>query len=670
MNFKTIIALVAFLFLTATCSAQAKVDSLLNELKSTNHESQTDLIRDQLQLSYDIWSRNHHISDSLLNKSIELLQSVNSPELSIRAKFMKANRLPTPEEKIRNYIELDSLVSRLNLSAKLRVDIKYKLALRLYDVKKCDESIQIYKEAIQLAREFGVDDLGRLLISITNPIIFLEDHYSAMSYFLEALEVEGDHHGRVYASIPNVCRKMEDWDNMIKYGYIGLEDAIDKRNYRREVFSLMQLGYAYMKKFDYVNARKYAEEAWRISREKKFFNRAGIILTTLIQTELEDGNIDKAISYEKELKYGNKTIALPSIYTHLAMAYVQKGEIYKAIDYCNFALENIGAESEQPYDIALYQMEAYDCLSVAYEKLKNYKKAYEAKKLYEEAKEVVKGKGAILSISKALNQQELAQQEKILKLENEQATQLYDARINRFKIIGFFGLLLLALGGFTMFQLRNRNQKIAKQNETIGKALTEKDLLLREIHHRVKNNLQLVSSLLTLQGRSINDETALQAINEGKSRVRSMALIHQDLYNKENLTGIGVKDYIEKLTQELFSTYRIDKDKISLEMQVENMILDVDTLVPLGLIINELITNSLKYAWSEGQLGMLSVSLSKLNDALVLEVQDDGVGYDHTKVSDSSFGSTLVAALAEQLEAKVSIVSNNGTSVKLVIKDE
>jgi len=221
-----------------------------------------------------------------------------------------------------------------------------------------------------------------------------------------------------------------------------------------------------------------------------------------------------------------------------------------------------------------------------------------------------------------------------------------------------------------MFQLRNRNQKIAKQNETIGKALTEKDLLLREIHHRVKNNLQLVSSLLTLQGRSINDETALQAINEGKSRVRSMALIHQDLYNKENLTGIGVKDYIEKLTQELFSTYRIDKDKISLEMQVENMILDVDTLVPLGLIINELITNSLKYAWSEGQLGMLSVSLSKLNDALVLEVQDDGVGYDHTKVSDSSFGSTLVAALAEQLEAKVSIVSNNGTSVKLVIKDE
>jgi len=100
------------------------------------------------------------------------------------------------------------------------------------------------------------------------------------------------------------------------------------------------------------------------------------------------------------------------------------------------------------------------------------------------------------------------------------------------------------------------------------------------------------------------------------------------------------------------------------------MILDVDTLVPLGLIINELITNSLKYAWSEGQLGMLSVSLSKLNDALVLEVQDDGVGYDHTKVSDSSFGSTLVAALAEQLEAKVSIVSNNGTSVKLVIKDE
>lgn len=231
-------------------------------------------------------------------------------------------------------------------------------------------------------------------------------------------------------------------------------------------------------------------------------------------------------------------------------------------------------------------------------------------------------------------------------------------------IIGSIALGLISLLSFFLFRLY---RQVRSQKETITKALLEKDLLLREIHHRVKNNLQLVSSLLTLQGRSINDATALQAINEGKSRVRSMALIHQDLYNKENITGISVKEYIEKLTQELFDTYLIDKSKISLQTNIEDIELDVDTLVPLGLIINELITNSLKYAWPTSDQGLLFIGIKNTPNKIELTVKDDGVGYDPKSIREDSFGATLISALTIQLDADYEVIIGNGTHITITM---
>jgi len=146
-----------------------------------------------------------------------------------------------------------------------------------------------------------------------------------------------------------------------------------------------------------------------------------------------------------------------------------------------------------------------------------------------------------------------------------------------------------------------------------------------------------------------------------------MALIHQDLYNKENLTSIGVKEYVEKLTQELFDAYSVDKDRIFLEMDVQDMELDVDTLVPLGLIINELITNSLKYAFPEEHTGKLAVSLKTVDNHLRLSIKDDGIGYDPTPVREDSFGSTLVYALTEQLEGEIQISNQDGTDIEILI---
>lgn len=317
------------------------------------------------------------------------------------------------------------------------------------------------------------------------------------------------------------------------------------------------------------------------------------------------------------------------------------------------------------FDIALDLKSYTDARDMAhylirgYEALDNTKQALEFSKTYAELKD------SVLSIESSTVVNELKTkyetEKKELKIENlELITSKQKQRL-------YGGAVALGLISLLSFFLYRMYQKVNSQKQVIEKALSEKDILLREIHHRVKNNLQLVSSLLTMQGRSIDDETAQKAINEGKTRVRSMALIHQDLYNKDNLTDIGVKDYVEKLTKELFSTYKVDQQQVTLDLNVDDIDIDIDTLVPLGLIINELITNSLKYAWPDDKKGKMSVTLQDQSGVLRLSVKDDGIGYDPRNVRDQSFGATLVTALTSQLEGEMSTSTQQGTEVILQI---
>ena len=234
--------------------------------------------------------------------------------------------------------------------------------------------------------------------------------------------------------------------------------------------------------------------------------------------------------------------------------------------------------------------------------------------------------------------------------------------------IGAISLGLVSLLSFFLFRF---GRKIKSQNIIIEKSLTEKELLLKEIHHRVKNNLQVVSSLLSLQSEYIKDDSALSAINEGRNRVRSMALIHQNLYSEDNLTGINVKSYLEKLIEGLFNTYNINEDKITLELNIEDLELDVDTVVPLGLIANELVSNALKHAFTEQDHGRINVSLNISDNALKFEVQDNGKGIDTSKKIEEmeSFGYQMISAFKEKLQADLHIDNYNGTSVSLVIEN-
>jgi two-component sensor histidine kinase len=211
-------------------------------------------------------------------------------------------------------------------------------------------------------------------------------------------------------------------------------------------------------------------------------------------------------------------------------------------------------------------------------------------------------------------------------------------------------------------------KQVKASNEIISKAVEEKNILLREIHHRVKNNLQVISSLLKLQSGYIKDDAAIQAIAEGRSRVQSMALLHQNLYKEDNLTGVNMKEYFDSLIQGLFDTYNISSDRIVLHKNIAEINLDVDTVVPLGLITNELISNALKHAFPGTHAGNLFVDLFEESGNLILKVRDDGTGMTKA-ASQEGFGSKLIQSLSQKLEADITTRTMNGTEVMLTIRE-
>lgn len=228
------------------------------------------------------------------------------------------------------------------------------------------------------------------------------------------------------------------------------------------------------------------------------------------------------------------------------------------------------------------------------------------------------------------------------------------------------GSLLLLTSGLIIFLLyrkqRTKNRIIQKQSEDL-------QTLMKEIHHRVKNNLQVISSLLDLQSLSIKDKQAADAVREGKIRVQSMALIHQNLYNADNIKGIFMDDYVNTLAGNLFASYNIQKGKVRIITDVDHINLDVDTVIPIGLIINELISNSLKYAFGAEENGEIHVALKEKNNLLELKVKDTGCGFppNWNRMQSHSFGYNLINAFAQKLKAKMDIYNDSGACVLMNI---
>jgi len=203
--------------------------------------------------------------------------------------------------------------------------------------------------------------------------------------------------------------------------------------------------------------------------------------------------------------------------------------------------------------------------------------------------------------------------------------------------------------------------------DKLSSSVAEKEVLLREIHHRVRNNMGIVSSLLYLQSRNIDDEEILKIFKVGQDRITAMALVHQKLYLSDDMSKIDFGEYLHTLAGDLFSSYGVDLDRISLNIDAEQSVMDIETAIPCGLIVNELVSNSLKHAFPDGREGKIRASISSFADELMLTVEDNGIGFpgDFAATQVGSYGITMVKALVVQLGGSLQFSGNNGTSINI-----
>jgi two-component sensor histidine kinase len=283
------------------------------------------------------------------------------------------------------------------------------------------------------------------------------------------------------------------------------------------------------------------------------------------------------------------------------------------------------------------------------------------------AEELMVVKDSLLTLEKAesmLAMQARYETEKkeqqITMLEQDKALQQTEIEAKRAWIKSLIAIIsLVSIIGLLLYHSYALSQQNKRKVET----------LLKELHHRVKNNLQILSSVLSLQSQYLKDDDTIQVIKSSESRVNTMALIHKKLYNDESSRTINMKEYISELSTYLIHTYGFSPEKIILNLNSDDINLDVDKAIPIGLILNELISNALKYAFASQPNPQLNINLKKINqNELMVEVSDNGMGISRDATQEPhSFGLKMVNTLITELKGKLTVTATKGTAYVLQI---
>lgn len=444
--------------------------------------------------------------------------------------------------------------------------------------------------------------------------------------------------------------------------------------------STLNLGETWMNKGEYDKALGYLKDAHTVFEEKNFPRYIAIshfilgnCYLLLNQLEKAEENSKKAV----EMLQGTQQVrALGYSLAILGTVYLKTNRTNQAIRECLKSEQILrGQESQEE------KLKCYECLHQAYEKQGNFAKAFEYLQLKVAAQDSNLNEEKVRAITRL--EEKLKFERRSYSDSLTQALVLFDkeAEISRQRTmsrIGFGGaavFLGIVIGAiFVIRQNRRKNRELAAKNEKIEEQRQvlaaqneEKGLLLREIHHRVKNNLQIVSSLLDLQINRLGDETAAGAVAEGQARVKSIALIHEKLYRTEDLREIEFGEYARQLVEELVKNFGKGQH-VNTDLQSDNIPIDIDTAVPLGLILNELVVNSFKHAFPDQEGAEIVLRLSRKGDREIeFYYADNGPGLPEAvlKGKSTTLGMRLIHGLVRQLKGQLA-VSNDGGAVFVI----
>ncbi len=480
-----------------------------------------------------------------------------------------------------------------------------------------------------------------------------------------------------YSDLSNLFWKQSKFGKGIEYGLqseaIFKQRGINDMDYS---FTLYLIGNNYLSQKDYPNAQKYFKQALAQSERYQFYNNLADIYIALTDLYTITGDYAKAGSNARQaIRYStllDNNFMLMRSWLSLAKLQnltLQHDKAIASLQTClQVATENFGDE--------FFLNQAYKELSKAYSANGDYKKAFSAFLKYDQLKDSVFTEEADQRVAKLQTEFEVAQKETTIKAQQQSITQQRRVQV---LTLGAAGLLILILVGlYRTYQIKRRvntkletlNKNLEQKNMQLDKRNAENELLLKEIHHRVKNNLEIVSGLLALQAAQINHPSAKAIMQAIQNRVLSMGIIHQKLYQKGTLAGVEMKDYFQHLSESVLDTFNVG-ERISVMLPMPPLELDVDSAVPIGLITNELLTNAIKYAFADNKPGEIQISLTATDsDELVFRLSDNGIGRQNNNgTKGTGFGTELVNLLVQQLEGKLTLGAGNGTTILINFKN-
>ena len=478
----------------------------------------------------------------------------------------------------------------------------------------------------------------------------------------------------------------------------------------REVVIHKKIGDIYLKFNDVENSNFHFEKALEIATDYGFKSTANNLLISLGKNKMADKKYSQAYNFFSTSYSGlpkdKKDVTTFQVLCFLTQNAIHLDESELVAAHYKAVQENYSEKFTRVQDLYYLTNSAYFIFKKEFDKAKKFA---DLLLLSEDDSQKLKGFNALVDIyqgkedwkaadvykdsvlAMTYKSTKLAQQNIIYDYEKkyhkavqdkeianlttaQEINELTLSRQSRMLLFSLIGFLLAGIGvlGFVYaFRIKSKNNVLLKEkNEKLAEALSANKMLVKEIHHRVKNNLQVVSSLLNLQSRFEKDNTIVKAINTGKHRVQSMALLHQNLYVNEDLKSIQIKKYFEDLADALVSDY--PNHNIILHTDIQDLVMDIDTVVPLGLITNELITNALKYAFNGQSICNITLSINELNNKVIVKVKDNGSGIPFTTLPKrpSSMGFQLVQSFANKIKADITIENQNGTSFSLIFENK
>ncbi len=533
----------------------------------------------------------------------------------------------------------------------------------LLRMEKLDSAFTVLQEA---RKKVMKEDLPLLITQEGYVFERKGDLNRATDYAYEALELGealGDRRAMAvaYSDLGNLLWKHGRYEEGLELSLKSIElfesRGLNDMDYD---FTLYVVGNNYKELGNYKEAQNYYNHCIAMGERYGFYNNLSDVYISMIDLYASQGQFDEAYligekAVDLAMNIGNQFLLMRSYLSVGKMQNLQ-GKFGAAIESFTMSLEYATPDFGDKFFLS----QVYESLARAYAGIHNYKDAIEAFNEYDRLKDELFTEEAEQKISSLQAQFEVAKRDtQIL----DQQELLEKQRSNQTLITVIAGLLSLFL---LLLYITYHNNKV--KNTLLEAQNKEKEFLLKEIHHRVKNNLGIVSSLLDLQSEEMDDPKVVQAIHESQNRVYSMSMIHQKLYQGENLSAIEMRDYFIELSDHIFDSFG-NKERIDFSFSMEEIELDVDTAIPLGLIVNELITNALKHAFPSERKGEIQMFFKRSERrTIVLEVADNGIGMQESEeeiMQRAGFGNKLIALLVQQLDATMRRKSEGGTKVQI-----